>query len=117
MEFDDKTSVIDASQVAGLSSDQAKRTACLIVLTGSQAGRMFKLQFDEMVIGRSVDASIRIGSQTRKVRTPYTEHFDAKMNRIVESVFRDDLSLLGYAFGKPHPTAVIEPTPALAAVA
>jgi hypothetical protein len=68
-------------------------------------------------LGLPIDASIRIGSQTRKVRTPYTEHFDARMNRIVELVFRDDLALLGYAFGKPHPTDVIEPSPALAAVA
>jgi len=60
-------------------------------------------------LGLPIDTSVWIGSRTRKDRGAYTSHFDAKMNRIVESVFREDLKLLGYAFGKPHPTDVIEP--------
>ena len=60
-----------------------------------------------------IDSSIWLGSGTRKVRTPYTEHFDERMKRIVASVFREDLKLLGYAFGKPHPTDVIEPSTAV----
>lgn len=68
-------------------------------------------------LGLPIDASVWIGSRTRRDRGPYTNHFDAKMNRIVESVFREDLRLLGYAFGKPHPTSVIEPLAGVRAAA
>lgn len=68
-------------------------------------------------LGLPIDATIWIGSGTRKVRSPYTDHFDEKMNRIVRSLLHEDLKLLGYEFGKPHPTDVIEPSPATRAAA
>lgn len=68
-------------------------------------------------LGLPVDTSIWVGSETRKDRAPYTEHYDASMNRIVQSVFRKDLELLGYAFGRPHPTDYIEPGTAIKAAA
>jgi hypothetical protein len=73
------------------------------------------LQILGLRLGLPIDASVWIGSGTRKVRSPYTEHFDEKTNRIVHSVFREDLKLLGYAFAKPHPTNVIEPFTAMRA--
>jgi diguanylate cyclase (GGDEF)-like protein len=60
MEFEDKTSVIDSSRLATLKRDAAQRSACFIVIAGSQAGRMYKLERDELVIGRSPDVGIHI---------------------------------------------------------
>jgi hypothetical protein len=64
-------------------------------------------------LGLPLDTSIWIGSETRKNRALYTEHYDEPMNRIVKSVFRKDLRFLGYAFGRPHPTDPIEAPPVL----
>ncbi len=63
-------------------------------------------------LGLPIDTSVRIGTKTRKNRAPYTEHYDQGMRRIVERIFRRDNEFLGYAFGQPHPTNVIEPHPA-----
>ncbi len=61
MEFEDKTSVIDARQLSKLAAPEAeRRSACFIVIAGGQAGKMYKLDRDEMVIGRVPDAGIRI---------------------------------------------------------
>ena len=59
-------------------------------------------------LGLPIDPSVWIGSGTRKDRSAYTQHFDDRMNRDVCEIFREDLDLLGYAFGRPHPTNVIE---------
>lgn len=48
------------------------------------------------------------GSNRHKQRVPYTELFDARMNRIVEDWYARDLALLGYRFGEPPPMEYIE---------
>ncbi len=68
-------------------------------------------------LGLPIDPGVWVGSETRKDRGPYAEFYDEWMRRIVESVYREDLALLGYAFGKPSPTDVIEPRRALRAAA
>src|SRR5512140_1748495 len=60
MAFDDKTSVINGGLLSALAKDKETRAACFIVLAGGQAGRMYKLEGDEAVIGRIEDALIRI---------------------------------------------------------
>ncbi len=61
MEFDDKTSVIDSKALRGVAEQQSgRRTASFIVLTGSQAGKMYKLEHDELLVGRAPEAAIRI---------------------------------------------------------
>lgn len=60
-------------------------------------------------LGLPIDPAVWIGSGTRKDRSAYTEHFDERMNRDVREIFGEDLALLGYAFGQPHPTNAIEP--------
>ena len=68
-------------------------------------------------LGLPIDRGVWVGSETRRDRRPYVEFYDERMNRIVESVFREDLALLGYAFGEPPPTNVIEPRAPLRAAA
>jgi diguanylate cyclase (GGDEF)-like protein len=62
MEFDEKTNVLSREQLAGLRQrpTDEPRAACFIVIAGSQAGRMYKLGRDEVVIGRGQDAAISI---------------------------------------------------------
>jgi hypothetical protein len=48
------------------------------------------------------------GSQRHRERVPYTELFDARMNTIVETCYRQDLAFLGYRFGEPPPTNYFE---------
>ncbi len=62
MEFEDKTQVFDASKLKAAAGAKAEaRAACLIVIAGSQTGRMFKLEGQAAsVIGRATDAPIRI---------------------------------------------------------
>lgn len=61
MEFDDKTSVLNVQELPHVAETKVdKRAACFIVLTGGQAGRMYKLERDQLVIGRGTEAAIRI---------------------------------------------------------
>ncbi len=60
MSFDEKTSLIDASKLAALAQEREERSACFIVIAGGQVGRMYKLDFGELVVGRFDDAGIRI---------------------------------------------------------
>ena len=60
MEFEDKTQVFDATKLKAAVKAET-RAACLIVVSGSQTGRMFKLDGQAAaVIGRATDAPIRI---------------------------------------------------------
>jgi hypothetical protein len=59
-------------------------------------------------IGVPIVLSEARGSQRHRDRVPYTELFDDRMNRIVETCFREDLALLGYRFGEPPPMNYIE---------
>ena len=56
MEFDEATTLIQRP-TDGL---ETLRTAYLIVIAGSEIGKMYKVSESEMVIGRSVNAAIRI---------------------------------------------------------
>ncbi len=49
------------------------------------------------------------GTGRHKERIPYTERFDERKKRIVETWFRKDLDYLGYRFGEPPPMNFIEP--------
>jgi two-component system, cell cycle response regulator len=62
MDFDEKTSVISTEMLTTLKKEKQaeSRNACFVVLTGGQAGRMYKLEGNEAVIGRITDAIICI---------------------------------------------------------
>ena len=62
MDFDDKTSEFDPSKLAAQQNKPVEnaRAACFIVIAGTQAGRLHKLDRAAMVIGRSSDAAVRI---------------------------------------------------------
>ena len=56
-DFDEKTAQFTAKQGAAAADG---RSACFIVIAGSQAGHLYKLERKELVIGRAADAAIRI---------------------------------------------------------
>jgi hypothetical protein len=85
-----------------------KNGRVIVDFIGRFENRREHLQILSSRLGLPIDTSVWIGFETRKDRTPYTEHFDERMQRIVQSVFRQDLEFLGYAFGQPHPTNVLE---------
>lgn len=58
MEFEDKTAILDAKALEAMRSE--RRSAVFIVIAGTETGRMHKVDSDEMVIGRAVEAGIRI---------------------------------------------------------
>src|SRR5262245_11228839 len=57
-DWDDTTSIADRSQVgiSGVSRDRAY----LITLSGSSVGEMFKVESEELVLGRGSNADIRL---------------------------------------------------------
>ena len=59
MDSEGKTSILNV-QAINAARGAEPQSACFIVLTGSQAGKMYKLEGDELIIGRSMDAKIRI---------------------------------------------------------
>ena len=58
-------------------------------------------------LGIDIQDDLRHGSEFHHERKPYTELFDPWMQRVVESVFRRDLALLGYRFGQPAPRGAL----------
>ena len=61
MSNEDKTNIIIPSQFKALVTEEAgKRSAVFVVLAGTQVGKMYKIDKREMVIGRSLEASLRI---------------------------------------------------------
>lgn len=58
MDFDEKTQRFTIKGEPAARADG--RSACFIVIAGSQAGRLYKLERDGLVIGRAPDASVRI---------------------------------------------------------
>lgn len=75
MSFEDKTNVVKLPpfQTAPVEEDRA---ACFIVIAGSQAGRMYKLERVDLVLGRSDDVPVRVDDEgvsrrhARIVRNP-----------------------------------------------
>ncbi|MBI3178362.1 MAG: GGDEF domain-containing protein [Deltaproteobacteria bacterium] len=59
MDFEDKTSVLNRDALSA-GENKPARSACFIVIAGGQAGKMYKLDDNELVIGRVNDASILI---------------------------------------------------------
>lgn len=59
MEFDEKTTQFDPSKMASPGQGN-RRAACFVVIAGTQAGRMHKLERNEIIIGRAAEAGIRI---------------------------------------------------------
>lgn len=57
MEFEEKTQVLKA---VGIPLRGERRSACLVVISGAELGRMFKLENPEIVLGRGDQVSIRI---------------------------------------------------------
>lgn len=62
MDSEDKTSVLSRAELVGVRRqvEDDARAAFLVVLAGGQAGRMYKLGRDEVVLGRARDATINI---------------------------------------------------------
>lgn len=54
-----ETGVLDLSEILA-ATKQVSRAACFVVLSGSEAGRMYTLADDLCVIGRTQEAAIRI---------------------------------------------------------
>ena len=50
----------------------------------------------------------RIGHVAVARDKPYTDMYSASMRRLVEDLYAQDLALLGYRFGEPHPTDALE---------
>lgn len=63
MQFDEKTSILDKQALAALGKSPSSRAACFIVIAGRQAGKMYKLERDEIVIGRVSAAGIQIDDE------------------------------------------------------
>jgi hypothetical protein len=61
-------------------------------------------------MGVPIDGEVEVGTKTRgEKKKPYTEFFDKPwMRTLIENVFAEDLALLGYRFGEPHPQNWIE---------
>lgn len=61
MSFDEKTNILDMRGITNLTRKEGSETsATLVVLAGSQAGRLYQLDRDILIIGRGQDADIRI---------------------------------------------------------
>lgn len=56
---DSETGVLNLSEILAATQEN-RRAACFVVLSGGEAGRMYTLSDDTCVIGRTVDAMIRI---------------------------------------------------------
>jgi two-component system cell cycle response regulator len=63
VEFDDKTSEFDPSKFTTSKAVMEQRGACFVVISGGQAGRMYKLERPDVVVGRSPDAAIRVDDE------------------------------------------------------
>ena len=57
MEFEEKTQVL---KTQSLLARGERRSACLVVISGAELGRMYKLEGPEMTLGRGDQVSIRI---------------------------------------------------------
>jgi diguanylate cyclase (GGDEF)-like protein len=63
MAFDDRTQLISVKPVRSETDGGCTRKACFVVLTGSQAGKMFTLENDSADIGRDPTAAIVLNDQ------------------------------------------------------
>ena len=57
---DDSTSIVGLTTLKALSVNATKRSACFICIAGAEAGRMYKLAGDELVIGRVIESGIQV---------------------------------------------------------
>ena len=84
--------------------DYTERDRILVDFIGRCENRAEHLAAIGQRIGVDIRDDLRHGSEFHHERKPYTELYDSWMQRMVERVFARDLALLGYQFGKPHPT-------------
>jgi hypothetical protein len=83
--------------------DYTERGRILVDFVGRCENRTEHVALLSERLGIEIRDDLRHGSEFHHDRKPYTELFDPWMQRIVESVFRPDLALLGYRFGQPPP--------------
>ncbi len=57
---EEKTSIVSLKQLAAVTQPKGDNHACVIIISGKGAGRLFKLQQGPSVIGRGTDAAIRL---------------------------------------------------------
>ncbi|MBC7795008.1 MAG: diguanylate cyclase [Clostridia bacterium] len=60
MEFEEKTQVLKTHSIVQRGES---RSACLVVISGAELGRIYKLEGAEMVLGRGDQVGIRIGDE------------------------------------------------------
>ncbi|MEM6731098.1 MAG: GGDEF domain-containing protein [Myxococcota bacterium] len=60
MDFEDKTTVVETTILSASPTALGKRAAYFVVIKGSEAGRMYKIDANELMIGRAMEAGIRI---------------------------------------------------------
>jgi two-component system cell cycle response regulator len=65
MATEDETSAIDRKLFASLTLQRDEsRSACFVIIAGTQTGAMYRLDEGETIIGRSKDASIKIDDES-----------------------------------------------------
>ncbi|MEM6533313.1 MAG: GGDEF domain-containing protein [Myxococcota bacterium] len=60
MDFEDKTTVVETTVISTTPQLTGTRTAYFVVIAGAEAGRMYKVDADELLIGRAMEAGVRI---------------------------------------------------------
>ncbi|MEO0813777.1 MAG: FHA domain-containing protein, partial [Myxococcota bacterium] len=60
MDFEDKTTIVETTVLSAAPSPASGSSAYFVVIAGAEAGRMYKLDEPEMMIGRAMEAGIRI---------------------------------------------------------
>ncbi|MEL6547680.1 MAG: FHA domain-containing protein [Myxococcota bacterium] len=60
MDFEDKTTIVETTVLSAAPSPASDSSAYFVVIAGAEAGRMYKLDEPEMMIGRAMEAGIRI---------------------------------------------------------
>ncbi len=60
MDFEDKTTVVETTVLSSAPRPGGARAAYFVVIAGAEAGRMYKIDETETIIGRAMEAGIRI---------------------------------------------------------
>ena len=60
MDLEDKTTIVETTVLSAAPSPASGSSAYFVVIAGAEAGRMYKLDEPEMMIGRAMEGGIRI---------------------------------------------------------
>lgn len=60
MDFEEKTTVVETAVMDTAPRAENARSAYFVVITGAEAGRMFKVDSNELLIGRAMESGVRI---------------------------------------------------------